>query len=135
MDVVRPVLRALRPVGHAWATPTSGRVGPITEFELDKTTHLYIVDSIISGNWNALGDALEHLILPSVTLGLLVSGGLYAAFAPASADQTQSEMGSVEEGRKLFLVGCAFCHGANGEPGRWPGGQLLLRRRPGGTHL
>ena len=56
--------------------PTSGRVGPITEFELDKTTHLYIVDSIISGNWNALGDVLEHLILPSVTLGLLVSGVL-----------------------------------------------------------
>jgi peptide/nickel transport system permease protein len=56
--------------------PTSGRVGPITEFELDKTTHLYIVDSTISGNWNALGDALEHLILPSVTLGLLVSGVL-----------------------------------------------------------
>jgi peptide/nickel transport system permease protein len=56
--------------------PTSGRVGPITEFELDKTTHLYIVDSIMSANWNALGDALEHLILPSVTLGLLVSGVL-----------------------------------------------------------
>jgi peptide/nickel transport system permease protein len=56
--------------------PTSGRVGPITEFELDKTTHLYIVDSIISGNWNALGDVLQHLILPSVTLGLLVSGVL-----------------------------------------------------------
>jgi peptide/nickel transport system permease protein len=56
--------------------PTSGRVGPITEFELDKTTNLYIVDSIISGNWDALRDALEHLILPSVTLGLLVSGVL-----------------------------------------------------------
>jgi ubiquinol-cytochrome c reductase cytochrome c subunit len=47
--------------------------------------------------------------------GLLLSGGLYAAFAPASADQTQSQTGSVEEGRKLFLVGCSFCHGANGE--------------------
>src|SRR5919108_2494682 len=56
--------------------PTSGRVGPITEFELDKVTHLYIVDSIISGNWNALGDTLQHLILPSVALGLLVSGVL-----------------------------------------------------------
>ena len=56
--------------------PTSGRAGPITEFELDKTTHLYIIDSIISGNWNALGDVIEHLILPSVTLGLLVSGVL-----------------------------------------------------------
>ena len=56
--------------------PTTGRVGPITEFELDKTTHFYLIDSIVSGNWNALGDVLEHLILPSVTLGLLVSGVL-----------------------------------------------------------
>jgi peptide/nickel transport system permease protein len=54
--------------------PTSGRVGPITEFELDKTTHIYIVDSVISGNWNALEDTLRHLVLPAVTLGLLVSG-------------------------------------------------------------
>jgi peptide/nickel transport system permease protein len=54
--------------------PTSGRVGPITEFELQKTTHIYIVDSIISGNWNALEDTLRHLVLPAVTLGLLVSG-------------------------------------------------------------
>src|SRR5215203_4060261 len=35
--------------------PTSGRVGPVTEFELDTTTHLY---------------------LPAITLGLLVSGVL-----------------------------------------------------------
>jgi peptide/nickel transport system permease protein len=56
--------------------PTSGRVGPITEFELDKTTHFYLVDSVISGNWSAFNDALKHLILPAVTLGLLVSGVL-----------------------------------------------------------
>jgi peptide/nickel transport system permease protein len=56
--------------------PTSGRVGPITEFELNKTTHLYLIDSLISGNWNAFWDAVKHLILPSVTLGLLVSGVL-----------------------------------------------------------
>jgi peptide/nickel transport system permease protein len=56
--------------------PTSNRVGPITEFELDKTTHFYMIDSIISGNWNALWDVITHLILPAVTLGLLVSGVL-----------------------------------------------------------
>jgi peptide/nickel transport system permease protein len=49
---------------------------PTTGFELDKTTHLYIVDSVITGNWNALGDVLQHLILPVVTLGLLISGVL-----------------------------------------------------------
>ena len=56
--------------------PTSGRVGPITEFELSKPTHIYTIDAIVTGNWNALGDVLRHLILPSITLGLLVSGVL-----------------------------------------------------------
>jgi peptide/nickel transport system permease protein len=56
--------------------PTSGRVGPITEFELHKITHLYLVDSLITGNFNAFWDAVQHLILPAVTLGLLVSGVL-----------------------------------------------------------
>jgi peptide/nickel transport system permease protein len=56
--------------------PTSGQASPITQFELDKVTHIYVVDAIISGNWSALGDILQHLILPSVALGLLVSGVL-----------------------------------------------------------
>lgn len=56
--------------------PTSGRVGPVTEFELEKTTHLYLVDAAISGNWDAFGDAIKHLILPAVTLGLVISGVL-----------------------------------------------------------
>jgi len=48
-------------------------------------------------------------------LGLLLTGGLYAAFAPAQADSTQSQEELVEDGRELFIVGCAFCHGQNGE--------------------
>ena len=48
-------------------------------------------------------------------LGLLLSGGLYAAFAPAQAEQQQADEELVAEGRELFLVGCAFCHGKNGE--------------------
>jgi peptide/nickel transport system permease protein len=56
--------------------PTTGRVGPITQFELSKPTHIYTIDAIVTGNWNALGDVFRHLILPSVTLGLLVSGVL-----------------------------------------------------------
>jgi peptide/nickel transport system permease protein len=56
--------------------PTSGRVGPITEFELEKTTHFYLIDSLISGNSAAFWDTVRHLILPAVTLGLLLSGVL-----------------------------------------------------------
>jgi len=49
-------------------------------------------------------------------LGLVLTGGLYAAFAPSSSAGTaQSDEELVAEGRQLFLVGCAFCHGQNGE--------------------
>ncbi len=48
-------------------------------------------------------------------LGLLMTGGLYAVLAPAQADSTQSQEELVKEGRELFIVGCAFCHGQNGE--------------------
>ncbi len=47
--------------------------------------------------------------------GLLFTGALYAALAPAQADETASDAEQVEAGRELFLVGCAFCHGQNGE--------------------
>jgi ubiquinol-cytochrome c reductase cytochrome c subunit len=47
--------------------------------------------------------------------GLLLTGGLYAALAPAQADTEQSQEELVKQGRELYLVGCAFCHGQNGE--------------------
>jgi ubiquinol-cytochrome c reductase cytochrome c subunit len=48
-------------------------------------------------------------------LGLLLTGGLYTAFAPAQADETASSEEQIAQGRELFLVSCAFCHGQNGE--------------------
>jgi ubiquinol-cytochrome c reductase cytochrome c subunit len=56
---------------------------------------------------------LAGLVL--LLLGLVMAGGLYSAFAPASADTTSSNDELVAQGRKLYLVGCAFCHGQNGE--------------------
>ena len=58
-------------------------------------------------------------------LGLLLTGGLYAALAPASADNTDSVTGSVEKGRQLFLGSCSTCHGANGEGVLTQGGSQL----------
>jgi ubiquinol-cytochrome c reductase cytochrome c subunit len=49
-----------------------------------------------------------------VLLGLLLTGGLYAAFSPASA-QTNTSAAQIDSGRKLFLVGCSFCHGQHGQ--------------------
>jgi ubiquinol-cytochrome c reductase cytochrome c subunit len=48
-------------------------------------------------------------------LGLLLTGTLYAAFAPAQAERASTDADQVAKGRELFLVGCAFCHGQNGE--------------------
>jgi ubiquinol-cytochrome c reductase cytochrome c subunit len=48
-------------------------------------------------------------------LGLVLTGTLYAAFAPAQAGTADSNDELVREGRQLFLVGCATCHGENGE--------------------
>jgi ubiquinol-cytochrome c reductase cytochrome c subunit len=48
-------------------------------------------------------------------LGLLMTGGLYAVFSPAQAQDAQSDEALIAEGRELFLVSCSFCHGQNGE--------------------
>jgi ubiquinol-cytochrome c reductase cytochrome c subunit len=48
-------------------------------------------------------------------LGLLLTGGTYAVLSPASADTSTADQATVAKGRALFLVGCASCHGKNGE--------------------
>jgi ubiquinol-cytochrome c reductase cytochrome c subunit len=48
---------------------------------------------------------------------LAVTGGLYAAFSPseAKADDSSAQSLAIEEGKKLYAVGCASCHGTGGE--------------------
>jgi ubiquinol-cytochrome c reductase cytochrome c subunit len=58
-------------------------------------------------------------------IGLLLTGGLYAAFSPAQAEQTDSTDELVAQGRELFLVGCSTCHGQNGEGVRTEDGNQL----------
>ena len=48
-------------------------------------------------------------------LGLLLTGGAYAVLSPASADTNTADQATIAKGRQLFLVGCASCHGQNGE--------------------
>ncbi|CAM3621013.1 cytochrome bc1 complex diheme cytochrome c subunit [Nocardioides zeicaulis] len=53
--------------------------------------------------------------LAVLLLGLVVSGSLYTALAPAQAQDQPSATEQVAQGKELFLVSCAFCHGQNGE--------------------
>ncbi len=49
--------------------PFIGRLSP--NVEIQTITGLNTVDAILTGNWAGLGDALKHLILPSVTLSTI----------------------------------------------------------------
>src|SRR5689334_23726348 len=48
-------------------------------------------------------------------LGLLATGGIWAAVAPAGADSSGPDDEQIQAGRALFAVSCASCHGLNGE--------------------
>ena len=49
--------------------PISGRIDMMIPFT--KITGLYLLDSIITGNWAAFISSLRHLILPSLALGTI----------------------------------------------------------------
>lgn len=49
--------------------PGSGRIDPFVASP-PRITGLYIVDSLLTGNWPALVSSIKHLILPATTLAL-----------------------------------------------------------------
>ncbi|MFO1083038.1 MAG: ABC transporter permease [Reyranellaceae bacterium] len=53
------------------APPPLGRLGSGIE-PPQAITGLYVVDSLLTGNWKALGSSLHQLMLPAFTLGLSV---------------------------------------------------------------
>ena len=54
--------------------PSSGRASPIVQIELSQYTNLFVLDSLLTLNFDALQDVLAHLILPATTLGLVTAG-------------------------------------------------------------
>jgi peptide/nickel transport system permease protein len=58
--------------GGSW--PTSGSSSPITEFTVQTRTHILLLDAMLMGDWSAVLDVLQYLLLPAVTLGLFICG-------------------------------------------------------------
>jgi peptide/nickel transport system permease protein len=54
--------------------PVSGRVDAVLGTGLKTVTNIYSIDALLSGNWPAFLSVLQHLVLPTVTLGLILSG-------------------------------------------------------------
>ena len=59
--------------GLGWL-PTSGQSSLLVGLNVPAVTHIQLLDAMIAGDWNATGDIALHLILPSVTLGLIIVG-------------------------------------------------------------
>lgn len=51
-----------------------GPVGQKVTSFLDFLSNFYVLNSLVTGQWKSLIDALKHLALPSLTLGLYLSG-------------------------------------------------------------
>jgi peptide/nickel transport system permease protein len=54
--------------------PLAGRMDTLLLTNFKSPTNFYVIDAIITRNWPALKSALMHLILPSLTLGLALTG-------------------------------------------------------------
>lgn len=67
--------------------PSSGRANPVTVFELDTPTNIFVIDAIIARDWAALGDVLKHMIMPAMTLGLVI-GGVFIRLVRVNVLQT-----------------------------------------------
>jgi ubiquinol-cytochrome c reductase cytochrome c subunit len=51
-----------------------------------------------------------------ILLGLLITGGSYAALNTATAARSaEADAMQIEEGKRLFLEGCSSCHGTDGQ--------------------
>ncbi len=52
--------------------PAGGRIS--TGVELQEITHLYLLDSLITGNFEAFKDVLSHIIMPAIALATIPMG-------------------------------------------------------------
>lgn len=62
------LLKYLFAIRLGWL-PTIGRID-IT-LQVEHPTNFYVIDALLTGNFQALGDVLKHLILPAIALGTI----------------------------------------------------------------
>ena len=70
--------------------PISDQASPITQALLQTHTNIFFLDAIIDGNWSALWDITQHLILPATTLGI-VYGGVFIRLIRVNVIRTMKE--------------------------------------------
>ena len=66
--VLAIILKYIFAVRLGWL-PTVGRISVL--IDLEHPTNFYVLDAILTRNWEALWDAIQHLILPAIALGTI----------------------------------------------------------------
>ncbi len=54
--------------------PIAGRMDSLLLTHFESPTNFYVLDAILTQNWPALKSALQHLVMPALTLGLVLCG-------------------------------------------------------------
>lgn len=70
------VLKLIFSVWLKWL-PVAGRISTSSELQISKLkggTGIYLVDAMMTGRANVIGDVLLHAVLPALALGLLTAG-------------------------------------------------------------
>jgi peptide/nickel transport system permease protein len=73
-----------------WAPAPLGEL-PITVLPPPRVTGMILVDSLISGNWQALGASASHLVLPVLAVAIGVVGPIARQSRAATLDVLESE--------------------------------------------
>ncbi|PUA79326.1 ABC transporter permease [Nocardioides currus] len=88
-------------VAQPLGLPTSGMASPITVFTVQPVTHILLIDVFLSGDATAIGDVLEHLLLPALTLGLLICGVFIRLVRVNILQTTQADYVEAAEARGI----------------------------------
>lgn len=54
--------------------PSSSQASPVVFARVPAETNIFLVDALLAGDTDAFWNGLQHLVLPALTLGLLLSG-------------------------------------------------------------
>jgi ABC-type dipeptide/oligopeptide/nickel transport system permease component len=73
-----------------WAPPPTGRLD-IAVLPPDRLTGMYVLDSLITGNWEALVSSLKHLVLPVFVLAFVYGGAILKVAIVAAMQVQKSE--------------------------------------------
>jgi peptide/nickel transport system permease protein len=91
--------------------PISGRTGPRIFASTFEVTGFYIIDTLLIWDLEALSDILVHLILPSMTLGLMLSGIFVRLTRANMLDVLKSDYILAAEARGLKHGKVVYKHG------------------------